>query len=50
VNKLEKHIKELMDFGLEKSVAQEIVSSHTHEQMETILDFLTNYGQFVVIP
>jgi hypothetical protein len=47
--KMEKHIKELMDFGLEKSVAQELVSSHSREQMETILDFLTNYGQFIVI-
>jgi Glu-tRNA(Gln) amidotransferase subunit E-like FAD-binding protein len=44
----EKQVKELMDYyGLEKSVAQEIVSSHTQNEVEVILNFYANYGKLI---
>jgi hypothetical protein len=38
-----------MSFGLEKSVAQEVVASNSYSDVEAILDFLTNYGQMLKI-
>lgn len=38
------HIQELVErYGMDKHVAQEVVSSHTSNEMETILTFLANY-------
>jgi hypothetical protein len=38
------HIQELIElYGMDKHVAQEVVSSHTPKEMETILTFLANY-------
>lgn len=46
---MEKQIAEFNRFGITTNVAQEIISSHTFEQVEMILDFLFNYGELIVV-
>lgn len=46
----EQKVKELMEYyGLERSVAEEIVRNYKHAEVEAILNFYANYGKLFKI-
>jgi len=46
----ERELKVLVEkYGLNKSIAQEILASHTPNEIQTIMDFLENYGHMISV-
>lgn len=43
----EKQIEELIRFGIEKHIAEEIVYNNQQIEVEAILNFLTNYRHLI---
>jgi hypothetical protein len=40
---------ELMSFGLEKTIAQEVVAKNPYSDLDAIIGFLNNYGQLLKV-
>lgn len=45
----EELMRELMGFGLEKSIAQEIIAKYSYSDLDAIIGFLNNYGRLLKI-
>lgn len=45
----EETIRELMSFGLDKSVAEEVFAKYSNSDLDSIIGFLNNYGEFLKI-
>jgi hypothetical protein len=44
---LKEDIHILMGFGLEESMAKEVIATCSNSDLDTIIGFLNNYGEFL---
>jgi hypothetical protein len=44
MKRLKEDIHILMSFGLEESIAQEVLAKYSHSDLDAIISFLNNYG------
>lgn len=45
----EETIRELMSFGLDRSVAEHVYKKYYDSDLDSIISFLNNYGEFLKI-